>query len=337
MRATINIIFGFLALFLLAGCGQKEYTLAGATMGTTYQVKVVRAPWFNPTKLKRRIDGCLEQINASMSTYRDDSEISRFNALDAFHKMPLSTEFQKVLAVARKLHVLTDGTWDGTVDPLVNLWGFGRSDVERHIPTPEEIGAALARIGFSQILIDSSGHLSKSNPAVTLDLASIAKGFGVDQVAELLRSEGVVDFLVEIGGEVYAAGVRGDGGPWRVGINQPRREASPQEVYAVVNLHDRALATSGDYRNFFEMDNRRYSHVLDPRRGYPVSNGVVSVSIMATQCVWADGLATAVMVLGAAEGMVLIERLADVEGLVVLEKPDGSLENHRSAGFVLDE
>jgi FAD:protein FMN transferase len=337
MRSITYVISGIMVLFLLLGCGRKEYTLVGTTMGTIYQVKVVRAFWFSPARLKKRIDQCLEQINASMSTYRDDSEISRFNALDASHKMSVSTEMQKVLAFAGKLYALTGGAWDGTVDPLVNLWGFGRSNDERRVPSPAEIGATLARVGFFHILIDSNGRLSKVNPAVTLDLASIAKGFGVDQVAELLRSRGIADFLVEIGGEVYAAGVRADGGHWRVGINRPRREASPQEVYAVVNLQERALATSGDYRNFFEVDGHRYSHVLDPRRGYPVENGVVSVSVIAPQCAWADGLATAAMVLGVGEGMALIERLQDVEGLIVVETPDGSLENHLSAGFVLDD
>ena len=168
---------------------------------------------------------------------------------------------------------------------------------------------------------------------MTLDLSSIAKGYGVDQVAELVRREGFTDFIVEIGGEVRAGGTRRDGRPWRVGINRPRADALPDELYRVAFLRDEAFATSGDYRNFFARDGVRYSHVLDPRTGRPVTNRVVSVSIRAPDCTLADGLATAVMVMGAEAGLALVERLDGVEGLVVVETPEGGLQDHPSTGF----
>jgi thiamine biosynthesis lipoprotein len=168
---------------------------------------------------------------------------------------------------------------------------------------------------------------------VTLDLSSVGQGHGVDEVVALLRAEGLRDFLVEITGELYASGVRRDGRPWRVGINRPRADAAPDEVFEVAPLHDQAFATSGDYRNFFVRDGVRYTHVLDPRTGRPVANGVVSVSVLAPDCTLADGLATAVMVLGAEKGLALLERLADVEGLVVLETTDGRLEDRATSGF----
>jgi thiamine biosynthesis lipoprotein len=171
---------------------------------------------------------------------------------------------------------------------------------------------------------------------VTLDLSSIAKGYGVDQVAELMRQAGFVDFLVEIGGEVFAAGVRSDGRPWRVGINRPKADARIDEVYQIVSLQDRAFATSGDYRNFFLQDGVRYSHIIDPKTGRPVGNGVVSVSIVADNCTLADGLATAVMVMGAQKGLALINRLAGVQGLITVELPDGSLQDHPSEGIRLE-
>ena len=170
----------------------------------------------------------------------------------------------------------------------------------------------------------------KTDPHTTLDLGSIAKGYGVDQVARLLEEHRIGNFLVEIGGEVFAAGRRKDGQKWKIGINTPRKDAPPDQLYQVVQLSDQACATSGDYRNFFEIDGRRYSHVIDPRTGYPVANGIVSVSIIAGDCTFADGLATAVMVVGIQEGMALIDSLKGVEGLIVTRENGGALKNYFS-------
>jgi thiamine biosynthesis lipoprotein len=214
----------------------------------------------------------------------------------------------------------------------VDLWGFGPLPPVTEPPPPERIEALLGTVGFGTIEIRPAG-LVKHDASVPLDLSSIAKGYGVDQVAEVIRREGFSDFLVEIGGEVRGSGSRPDGGPWRVGINRPRADAAPDEIYRVATLRDAAFATSGDYRNFFVRDGVRYTHVLDPRTGRPVANGVVSVSVLAPDCTLADGLATAVMVLGAEKGLALLERLADVEGLVVLETTDGRLEDRATSGF----
>jgi len=204
------------------------------------------------------------------------------------------------------------------------------------LPPAEKIAAVLADVGFSKIDIRDSGALVKREAPVTLDLSSIAKGYGVDQVADVVRAAGFADFLVEIGGEVVAAGVRTDGLPWRVGINRPKPEAGVHEIYKVVSLKDRAFATSGDYRQFFMQGGIRYSHIIDPRTGYPVANRVVSVSILADDCTLADGLATAVMVMGADKGLAMIDRLETVQGLIVVEMPDGSLQEHASQGILLE-
>ena len=213
------------------------------------------------------------------------------------------------------------------------MWGFGPGPRTNKVPPQNEIAALLPDIGFPNIEILAPGFLLKKRAAVTIDLSSIAKGYGVDQVADLLRSSGFENYLVEIGGEILAAGNRKDGLPWRVGINRPQPEAAFDEVYKVVTLSDLAFATSGDYRNFFEANGVRYSHVIDPRTGYPVSNGVASVSIIADNCTLADGLATAVMVMGVDKGLELINRLAGVEGLIIVEKKDGTLVDHYSNGF----
>jgi thiamine biosynthesis lipoprotein len=173
----------------------------------------------------------------------------------------------------------------------------------------------------------------KTLATVTLDLNSIAKGFAVDRISGLLAAGGHKNYLVEIGGEIYAAGVRADGKNWRVGINRPQPDAAIDEVYKAVSLANRAFATSGDYRNFFEIDGVRYSHVIDPRTGYPVSNGVVSVSIIADNCTLADGLATAVMVMGPEKGIQLVNQLNNVECLIIVETPASRLLDFYSPGF----
>jgi thiamine biosynthesis lipoprotein len=327
------------AILVLAGtlCGcllDRETVLNGRTMGTTYQVKIVSRPWQVPGDLGRMIDRQLSAINQSMSTYRPDSELNRFNAQQAVNRpLELSPHMRQVVATAAHIHKMTGGAWDGTVDPLVKLWGFGSQGRRDTLPEPETVQALLARIGFHRLRLDADGRLAKQHPEVTLDLASIAKGYGVDVVARLLRSQGLTDFLVEIGGEVIASGRRLDGGLWRVGINTPDDRASGNAVYRVVNLPAKALATSGDYRNFFTIDGVRYGHVIDPRTGYPVRNGVVSATVVADNCTLADGLATGLMVMGPASGLALVDRLDGIECLIVTRRADGTLSDHFSKGF----
>ena len=316
-----------------AGCGPRpELRLAGLTMGTTWHVTLVGRG--SAADLQEKIDRRLEEVNQRLSTYREDSEISRFNRFRrAGEEFPISGDFLRVMKAAARVFALSGGAWDGTVMPLVDLWGFGPAGPVDEPPAEERIASALAEVGFARIEIRDSGALVKREASVTLDLSSIAKGYGVDQVAELVRREGFTDFIVEIGGEVRAGGARRDGRPWRVGINRPRADAAPDEVYRVAFLRDEAFATSGDYRNYFSRDGVRYSHIIDPRTGHPVTNRVVSVSIRAPDCTLADGLATAVMVMGAEAGLALVERLDDVEGLVVVETPEGALRDQPSTGF----
>jgi thiamine biosynthesis lipoprotein len=301
-------------------------------MGTTYHVTVVSRGALSG--LHAKIDQRLDEVNARLSTYIDDSEINRFGRFrrvgEAF---PVSRDFLRVMTTASRVFELSGGAWDGTVRPLVDLWGFGPARAVAEPPPAAKIEALLSEIGFDAIEIRPGGSLVKRKAGVTLDLSSIAKGYGVDAVAAVLRGEGFGDFLVEIGGEVVGAGRRQDGRPWRVGVNRPRPDAAPDAVYRVVELGDRALATSGDYRLFFESGGVRYSHVIDPRTGRPVTNGVVSASVLAPDCTLADGLATAVMVMGKDAGLALLEKLPDVEGLVVVGTPDGRLEDHATSGF----
>jgi len=317
---------------LLAACAPvREHKLEGRAMGTTWHVTVVGRA--GASSLQEKIERRLEEVEQTFSTYRPDSELNRFSRLPrAGEEFPASRDFLAVMRTSARVYALSGGAWDGTVRPLVDLWGFGPLPPVAKPPDPRRIEALLGEVGFGKIEI-RPGALVKRRASVTLDLSSIAKGFGVDQVAEVIRREGFSDFIVEVGGEGYAAGSRRGGGPWRVGINRPRADAAPDEVDRVVSVQDAAFATSGDYRNFFVRDGVRYSHILDPRTGRPITNGVVSASVLAPDCTLADGLATAVMVMGAEAGVALLERVPGVEGLLVVETKDGRLEDHPTKGF----
>ena len=326
------------AAFILIWCSgtatARQLFLTGATMGTTYHIKVSTAPDKDGKDLQPSIDQRLKQLNASMSTFQSDSEISRFNRLqDVDTDFAVSADFLAVMLAADAVYRLTDGAWDGTVKPLVDLWGFGPSGPIRAAPSDQAVAAALKKVGFEQIEVSAKGYLKKHLSGVTIDLASIAKGYGVDQVSQLIEGMGFSNYLVEIGGEVYASGRRPDGKKWRVGINQPIKTASATAVYKALDLEGQAMATSGDYRNFEIIDGRAYSHIIDPRNGYPVNHGVVSTSVVAPNCTLADGLATAMMVMGPEKGIALLNRLDGVDGLIVVQKADGALENHWSRGL----
>jgi thiamine biosynthesis lipoprotein len=334
-KIYLTIAISISILFAYTGCeGQREHLIQGRTMGTTYHVKVVTGYFQAISGLKEKIDRRLEEINQSMSTYIEDSEISRFNNYQQVGKrFKISNDFFQVMTAARTIYRLTEGAWDGTVNPLVDLWGFGRAGRQNEIPPQHEIASRMPDIGFENIAVLEPGFLVKKRASVTLDLSSIAKGYGVDQIAAVIRQHGIQDYLAEIGGEVFAAGYRLDGKPWRIGINLPRPEAAFDDVYKVVSLHNKGFATSGDYLIFFFIVGVRYSHVIDSRTGYPVANGVAAVSIISDTSTISDGLATAIMVMGAVKGLDLINRLEGVEGLMVVEKQDGRLVDFYTKGF----
>ncbi len=333
----LSTILALLSIFVFCSgfSGLKEHRLAGRTMGTVYHVKIIAPTSAGMDVVQKKIDHLLEQLNQSMSTYRNDSEISRFNKLTATGKpFAVSSDFLKVMMAADAIHDLTKGAWDGTVHPLVNLWGFGQSQPIKKVPAQADISKALENVGFNHIEVSAQGYLKKRRKLVTINLASIAKGYGVDMVAALISELGYRNFLVEIGGEVFASGRRGDGHQWKVGINRPDKDAAATDVYKALVLENRAMATSGDYRNYVKIQGRDYSHIIDPRNGYPVSNGVVSASVIAPNCTLADGLATALMIMGPTEGVQLLNDLEKVEGLIVVRRPDGTFEDYFSKGMV---
>lgn len=276
--------------------------IAGRTMGTTYSIKVDRLPaGFDAQKLQAEIDARLETVNDQMSTWREDSELSRFNRYDETDWFPVSAATAKVVAAALEISEQSAGAFDVTVMPLINLWSFGPEQRARKVPTDEQLGAARALVGWEKLHVRRDPPaLRKDAPGVSVDLSAIAKGYGVDAVAEYLDELKVAGYLVEIGGEVRTRDARPDGSLWRIGIEAPLDES--RTVFDAIELADRSLATSGSYRQFFFENGRRYSHTIDPRTGKPIEHHLASVTIVADDCMTADALATTLMVLGPDEG-----------------------------------
>lgn len=317
------------------GCGQNRMAaFSGKTMGTTYHIKVVYGFLQSTGQLEDQISRRLREVNQSMSAFIPESELNRFNNFqktgEPFHA---SSDFMKVMTLACEIHRITEGAWDGTLKPLIDLWGFGSKHAGHQVPEPSAIAQCLKTIGFQHIACFPEGYLVKKKAFVTVDLASIAKGYGVDAICELIAEDGFDNYLVEIGGEVRASGRNSQGRPWKVGINTPKSDAAVDDVYRIVALNNQAMATSGNYRNFFEMNGKRYSHVVDPRTGYPVDNAVISVSVSASSCAFADALATGLMVMGPDKGIELINGLENIECLMVVQNRDGSQTDFSSSGF----
>jgi FAD:protein FMN transferase len=329
-------------LLLLFGCNQPaEQIFRGTTMGTAYTVRATHAPASALSGLERAIQDRLEQINASMSVHRPDSEISRFNALSMGEFMPISEDFEEVLRVSSQVFDQTHGAFDPTVKPLLDLWGFGTgaTNLETWRPPSEEaVRHALASVGLHLVDASTPGRLGKLHPDVQLDMGAVAKGFAVDALAGLLEDRGIRDYLVDIGGDVRVSGCNAEGEPWRIGVNQPERGQGWNEVRLVLRPGRGAVLTSGDYRQFFEHEGHFFSHILDPRTGRPLENGVTSVTVLAETAVLADALATGLMVLGVEKGLELMESLPGVEALFLVRGGGDVVEDirdARSSGFGL--
>ncbi len=303
---------------------------AGSTMGTSYRVVLgpSGAP-ANANELQRSVDSLLVAINASMSTYDSLSELSRFNAFADTTPIAISAMLRTVVQQALEVHAASDGSFDVTVGPLVDAWGFGAPERLPEPPTTLVLDSLRAMVGSDKLRLSEAG-LSKSDPRVRVDLSAIAKGFAVDAVSELLTSRGVQEHLVEIGGELRGRGVNVRGEPFRVGIEEP--DPDRIAVRLAVALADRSLASSGNYRNFYEVDGVRYVHTLDPATGEPVRHTLLAVSVLHAECSLADAWATALMAAGPDKAW----SLAQANGLDVLlltDGGDGRVDERLTAGF----
>lgn len=278
-------------------------TFSGPTMGTSFTVKVVDLPKeVDADALEREILDALGSLEALMSTYDPDSELSRLNRFEGPDWFDVSPQTAAVVDEALRIGELTDGAFDVTVAPLVSLWNFGpaRPTTDR-VPSDAEIDQAKARVGFRRIEVRRSPPgVRKERAGVSIDLSGIAKGFAADQLAEHIERRGVRNYMVDVGGEVKARGHNARGKPWQIAVESPL--AATREIQRVIPLDGLAVATSGDYRNYFEQDGVRYCHILDPRTGRPITHTLASVSVLDPSCMRADALATGLMVLGPEAG-----------------------------------
>ena len=287
----------------------NELLISGPTMGTTFNIKVVTDDLTDAhrERLTQLIRETLDGVDEHMSTYRSNSEIEQFNRGDT-RPFAASQGLLQVVAEAQRVALLTGGAFDITVGPLVDIWGFGPSGVTA-TPDEEMLRDLVEMTGFEQLEVDfEGGTLRKAREDCRIDLSAIAKGYATDRVSEMLARQDLPRHMVEVGGEVRARGFNGSGRVWRIGIERPI--SMGRSVQLVVPLADLSLATSGDYRNFFERDGVRISHTIDPRTGRPISHNLASVSVIDASCMTADGLATALSVLGPDEGFELAKRQA---------------------------
>lgn len=319
----------------LAACktSNKVIDIVGYSMGTTYQVVAVdHTNQLDHTAVKHAVNTALVEVNAALSNWDESSEVSHLNRAPQGAEIAVSPAFAEVFAAAHDVHARSAGHFDATIGPLIELWGFGAPEGQR-VPLDPEIAAAQQRTGMERLVVAGNGALQKTGADTQLYLAGIGKGYGADYIGRALNALGISDFLVEIGGDLYASGRNPDGVPWQIGIESPN--AGDRQVLGVVALNEGGLASSGDYRNYFEVDGQRYSHLIDPKTGRPVTHKTASATVIADSAMLADAWSTAMLILGRERGMEIAER----EGVAVqfVERdetvPQLSFKTFTSAAF----
>lgn len=297
LKKYTYIFLSLLAVTLVSGCepSNSEIIYSGSVMGTTYEVKIISSKRIIPG-MEKLIDTKLQSINKIFTTYDKSSELMILNESPINVPQIVSSDMMNVLAIAQDVYIKTNGSFDPTVASLVNLWGFGPQLSAQKIPNDQQIASLLNLIGLNKLLIDKEKNLVTRLADIKIDLSAIAKGYAVDYTARLLDGYKIENYLVEIGGELRMKGNNANGTNWIIAIERPYFiQTGVQEV---IQITDSGLATSGDYRNYFEKDGSRYSHMIDPRSGYPIKHNLVSATVIAKSATEADAFSTAMMVLG---------------------------------------
>lgn len=327
--ALCLVLFGAVMLFWPQSeeTEMRYFKNEGFVFGTTYSIQ-----YEAKEDLSAQIKCALADVDTSLSMFNEQSVLSRINRNEA---VETTDDFEKVYLAAREVSEASGGALDITIAPLVNLWGFGLKHRE-HV-TPAMVDSLLPLVDYKGIALDNH-RLSKTNPAITLDCGAVAKGYGCDKVAEVLRANGVENLLVEIGGEVVALGKNSKGQPWAIGITKPMDDPTGEQrdLQDIVQTEHICMATSGNYRNFYYDGSERRSHTIDPRTGYPVAHNLLAATVVAENCARADALATACMVLGADEAVKMIDRLDDAACYLIVSGQDG-FEVLHSAKWTLTE
>lgn len=319
-----GLVLTFIVFTLIRQPSAPLQHLSGTTMGTiTYHVK-----YTGPAALSlEEVDSLLEAFNQSLSTYLPDSEISQANTTGALtFRSPF---FYPVLQRSQEIFVHTKGAFDPTVGPLIQAWGFGPSDKNTDMDSAK-VDALLSTVGFGDLSFDDTSL--RLPTGYQIDFSAIAKGYAVDIVGVLLEKKGIFNYMVEIGGEVRCRGQNASDKSWTVGIEDPTVRIDEQKILAIVNLRDRSLATSGNYRNYYKVEDRLFAHIVDPRTGFTAAHRLLSASVFAEDCMTADAYATACMVLGLEDSKRLIDQLA-IDAILVYQDDDGTLNSFVSEGI----
>ncbi len=313
-----------LALLALAACDSSlpQLDLDGSALGTSFVVSIVEPPVdLDAEQLRKDVVAVLQRVDELASTWRDDSELTVFNADQSIDWIPVSTEFCVLLERSQEVSRVTDGAFDLTIGPLVNLWGFGPEGQIVTPPSAADIEAAQRRVGFDKLETDCNERLvRKDEPDLYVDLSGWAKGHAVDQLAEMLNQEGFDNYLVEVGGELRVKGLNRESRKWAIGVEAP--STSARVPHAVINVTNTSVATSGDYRNYFEHAGQRFSHTIDARTGRPVTHNLAAVTVIEASAAYADAMATALLVLGPDAGPALAEQLRIAAYFLVRDQTD---------------
>lgn len=326
----------FLSLFVHA-CDKQpnlnatpEMSISGETMGTYYHVKLLVPDAFplNEAELKKHIDALLIEVNAHLSTYIPDSEISQLNQKPTGEVIEASPMLFYMLELSQQIFNQSGGAFDISIGPLVNLWGFGPQKPFGNVPTDEQITEAKKRIGSNKFVLDSEVRTLTKRADLYLDLSAIAKGYGADLVADELKKHGVRNFMVEIGGELHVAGVNNKGIGWVIGVENP--SFLNTGASSAISLSNKGIATSGDYRNYYEQEGKRFSHTIDPQTGKPITHALASVTVIHKSAAEADAYATAINVLGPKAGYTLAETL-NLAAYFIVRDGEGFTTKHTAA------
>lgn len=304
---------------------EERVSFNGQTMGTYYNIIYLHSDGIN---YKKEVDSLLLIWNQALSTYIKDSEISRFNRSSQLYFE--SPYFYPVLKKSREIFEASGGAFDPTVMPLVNAWGFGPEN--REMPDSSEVKRLKKLVNFNYIGFDSV-HVWKKKPGVELDFSAIAKGYGVDVVGEFLARQGIKNYLVDIGGEITCKGVTEHGVPWSTGIEDPQVQLNERRIMTVIQVSGKAIATSGNYRNFYVKEGRKYAHTISPFTGYPVQHSLLSATVVADSCITADGFATAFMVLGVEPSIEILNEHSELEAYFIFSDAEGQIKTYMTEGF----
>lgn len=318
-------------MFRVPEKGSSYLSESGRVFGTFYKIKYEAKDGRSLAEHYKRL---FLEVDSSLSTFNKESIISRFNSGE--DSVLVDSHFRNVFEKGAAVSEISGGAFDMTVAQVVNAWGFGFS--KRDDVSDELIDSLMRHVGYGKVRL-VNGLLMRDEAGVMLDASAIAKGYSVDVVARCLDSLGVENYMVEIGGEISVKGVNHEGRPWGIGVTNPVDDSTMMrtELYDVVYLQDKAMATSGNYRQYYHKGGKKYSHTIDPRTGYPVEHNLLSASVFADDCMTADALATACMVVGLDSSMAMIEAIPDVEGFFIYADSSGVFQTKTTSGFCYDK